>query len=261
MRIDRLHSATCASTSVLLLAAGILLWPLSALAADVPQEAREGTKQYKQEDYDKAAESFRQAVIAAPSDDRWRYGLGLSQAKSGDLESAAGTFESAANAKDPKVAADALYNEGNVHLAQKNYAEAVKSYRRSLLKQPQDPDAKRNLEIAMAKLLEQQQQQQQNQSSDSTGQQQQDQNQKGDQQKDKDKQQQNNPDSSQSQQQQPDSTQQAQQDSLQNAQQPDSTMTREQAERILQSLADKEAKLREQAHRVIAAPAPGGKDW
>lgn len=226
--------------------------------AKVPAEAREGVKLYKDSSYTKAADAFRQATIAAPDDPRWRYGLGLSEAQSGDFESAAGNLEASANGAKPKVAADAYYNAGNVYLATKDYGKAIKSYREALLRHPEDADAKHNLELALRQLMQQQQQQQNQQQPDSSQQNQQDSTQN---QQQKQNQSQNQQDSTQNQQQQPDSTQQ-QSDSLQNANaQPDSTMSREQAERILKALADEEAKLRDKAKHMHTLPAPGGKDW
>jgi hypothetical protein len=242
---------------VLALAALACAFPPQMAHSAVPDEARTGAELYKDSAYKEAAEAFRQATITEPNDIRWRYDLGVSEAKSEDFENALGNLEASSRASDPRIAADAHYNAGNVHYANGDFMNAAKSYRASLLRRPTDPDAKRNLELALQQLLKQQQQQ-----GDSSQQQ------KGQSQKNQQDQKggQQGSDSTQQEQQQQvgnqDSTRNESGDSLQNAPDlPDSVISREQAERILKALADDEAKLRDQARRMRVLPAPGGKDW
>ena len=225
--------------------------------AGVPDEARTGAQLYKDNAYGEAAEAFRQATITEPNDIRWRYNLGVSEAKSGDLENALSNLDASANAPDQRISADAHYNAGNVHYANGDFMNAAKAYRQSLLRRPNDADAKRNLELALQQLQKQQQQQ------GDSGQQQQGQPQNN--QQDQKGNQQGSDSTQQEQQQQvgqQDSTQNESGDSLQNTPDlPDSVISREQAERILKALADDEARLRDQARRMRVLPAPGGKDW
>lgn len=238
-----------------------LLLAAAGARADVPTDARRGAELYKDSSYKEAADAFRQATIASPDDLRWRYDLGLSEAKGEDFESALNNLETTAGQAEPRIAGAAHYNAGNVHYAMGDFAAAAKSYREALVRRPDDADAKRNLELALKQLLlQQQQQQKQEQKPDSSS---------NEENKDKDqknKDEQSSPDSDkQKEQQQPDSQQnpdEAQNDSLQNqTPRPDSSVTREQAERILKALADEEARLRDEAKGMKVLPAPGGKDW
>jgi tetratricopeptide (TPR) repeat protein len=53
--------------------------------------------------------------------------------------------------KEPAFRAAALYNRGNSALAAKAYEHAIRDYTGALRLQPNDVQAKRNLEIALAK--------------------------------------------------------------------------------------------------------------
>jgi Ca-activated chloride channel family protein len=243
-----------------------LLFALMATSvhAGVPAEARKGAELYRDSAYKEAADAFRQATIAAPDDDRWRYNLGLSEAQSQDFESALNNLETTARTADPRIADAALYNAGNVHYAKGDYQAAARAYRDALRQRPNDPDAKRNLELALRQMQQQQKQDKQknDQQKPDSSSQKQDQKQKQDQGKDE-----KSSDQSDQQKQKPgenseQNPDQSQSDSLnQSRARPDSSVTREQAERILKALADEEARLRDEARHMRALPAPGGKDW
>jgi tetratricopeptide (TPR) repeat protein len=242
---------------VVMVAAGLLACQLQVVNAGVPEEARIGAELFKDSSYGEAAEAFRQATITEPSDVRWRYNLGVSEAKNGDLDNALSNLDASSRVPDQRISADAHYNAGNVFYAKQDFVNAAKSYRQSLLRRPDDADAKRNLELALEQLRRMQQQ------AGDSSQQQKDPSQQG---KSDQKGDQQGSDSTQQQQQQQlgqqDSLQNQSGDSLQNTPDlPDSVISREQAERILKALADDEAKLRDQARRMRVLPAPGGKDW
>lgn len=249
-----------------------LLWApgafVSAAWADVPAEARRGAELFKDSAYAEAAEAFRKATIASPDDARWRYDLGLSEALAQEYEEAVNNLQTTAKLATPDLASAALYNAGNVHMATGDFAQAARSFREALLKDPGDREAKHNLELALRELARAQQR------PDSSGQgQDSTQNQKQDQDSNSESDQNQKPEDSSE---QPDSTGQQKpqpieenaadstgQDSPEPNENPsvDSTLSREQAERILRALASEEARLRNQARKTLAVPAPGGKDW
>jgi Ca-activated chloride channel family protein len=239
----------------------LLLTVLISVSADVteaavPDEAREGTDLYRDSAFAAAADAFRQATIAAPEDPRWRYDLGLSEAQGQDYENALNNLQSTAGLADSSLAGAALYNAGNVHLAMGNNAEAAKAYRETLLRNPDDTEAKHNLELALRRLEQQQQEEQQEQDSKDGEEEKQDQEeqQKSDEKQDQEQNQDQQDSENQEQNEDP-------QDQPESQPQSDSTLTREQAERILRALAEEEAKLRDKARKIQAMPAPAGKDW
>lgn len=78
---------------------------------------------------------------------------------------AATLLEQAAKHAPPALAADALYNLGNARLEAKDARGAIDAYKGALRAQPDQVNAKRNLELAL-RLLEQQQKQQEQQQKD-----------------------------------------------------------------------------------------------
>jgi len=132
-----------------------------AYADDYRNNVNEGYDYYKNGQYDKAAEYYRQAGILKPDKALPRLGKGASLYKSNDFEGAAREFSEGINKEDKKTAADMYYNIGNAQFKAQKYQDAVKSYIDALKIDPNDPDFKHNLEMALVKQQQQQQQQQQ----------------------------------------------------------------------------------------------------
>ena len=80
----------------------------------------------------------------------------------GDAEKALEFYEKALESGNPEAVQRSNFNLGNLNLGTQNPGEAVKKYIDYLKANPEDVDAKRNLELAL-RMLEQQQQQQQDQ--------------------------------------------------------------------------------------------------
>ncbi|MAF26890.1 MAG: hypothetical protein CME07_03375 [Gemmatimonadetes bacterium] len=91
------------------------------------------------------------------------FNRGVLLAKTGDDEQSRDAFLAAAAAEDEAVRSGALYNLGNVLLGGDDAQGAIEAYLKSLDIDPGNPDARRNLEIAVRRLEEQQQQEQQQQ--------------------------------------------------------------------------------------------------
>ncbi len=124
------------------------------------QEAA-GNRAFRRGDYVGAMERYRAALAAAADDaPRLRYNLGTSLLQAGELEEARQQLGTALEAQSPELRARAFYNLGNAH-AQYSSADRVESlraaiaaYRRALLLDPNDEDARWNLELAMRRLEE-----------------------------------------------------------------------------------------------------------
>ena len=91
---------------------------------------------YRLEDYDQALEELQEALVSTNDDDGQ------------DLYSRA------------------RFNEGNVFFQAEEYEEAIESYKEVLRQNPDDADAKHNLELALRQIEEQQQQEQEQQQQD-----------------------------------------------------------------------------------------------
>ena len=134
---------------------------------DTPEKA------YQAGEYSQALDGFLDLQVERPQDAAVMMNVGSSHYRLGDLESAARSFEGAGAAGDDRLRAQAWYDLGNVAYRQSRFEEAIDAYHRSLDLDPQDADAKFNLEVARAALERQQQQQQQQQEQQQNDQQQQ----------------------------------------------------------------------------------------
>ena len=192
----------------------------------------------------------------------------------GARQSDAGTLlEQAAKHAPADLAADALYNLGNARLEAQDARGAIDAYKSALRAQPDQPNAKRNLELAL-RLLEEQQKQQQQQKDQQQNKDQQQKPSPGGQGEGNDPQQ--KPDAQQQQKPDPGQNDPSQQGEPQPGQQPppqqqnrplpqfqdQKDMTAEQAAAILQAVENLERQQRrEQARALARAKTSVEKDW
>ncbi len=117
--------------------------------------ARQGAADWRDDDLEGAVEGFAGAAVLAPEDPERIYDLGTALGAAGAAEPALQLLQQAENGG----VVGASYNAGTVALTGGQAEPAVQSLRRALMANPEDPDVKRNYELAL-RLLEQQQQQQ-----------------------------------------------------------------------------------------------------
>jgi len=154
------------------------------------------------------------------------------------------------------VAAMGYYNLGNTLFRKGDMQSAAEAYRRSLLMNPDDADAKHNLELVM-KLMEEQQQQQQDQQDRQQQQQQEQDRQQQDQQQDQQEQQQ---DQQQEQRQQQEDREQEQQE--QQGRRDERQITEDELERILSAIEASDQETQEEiARQASRTRRVSGKDW
>lgn len=84
------------------------------------------------------------------------FNLGTAQIAAGSREQGSQTLAKAID--DPKLRGDAFFNRGDSALASKAYDYAIRDFAEALKANPADRAAKRNLEIAIARKLQEQQQ-------------------------------------------------------------------------------------------------------
>lgn len=245
---------------------------------DGEKEGRRGNEHYEQGSFGPAAEEYRAGLDALEADAPvWirhalENNLGAALLQSGDAAGASEAFARALTAA-PSTAelARTSYNAGNAAFAAEDLERALGFYRESLLREPDNLDAKFNYEFVKRRLDQQQQQQQQQdgdqqqdddqqQSENSEGDQQQDgQQSEGDQQQEPGDDEQRNGDSEQQQGEQ--SQENEPEQSPQSAGEPGEKLSKEQAERILQALQNEEEQLLREVQRKDARPRQVEKDW
>jgi len=233
-----------------LLLFSILLLPATGLADDYIDLVKKGNDALKAKDQKKALEYYRQAETELPESPELNYNLGGALYEEENYEEAVDRFQRSLSTVDPKLESASHYNLGNTYFRIQDYQKAIASYQEALTLNPDDLDAKFNLELARKRLKEQIQPQQQNQ---------QQQNQKQQNQQDQQNQQQNQ--ENQEQQQQQDQQDQKKQQE-QKSQQPDKQkMSKEDAERILNALKDDEQDIQKKIQRQTVSGNYTGKDW
>lgn len=112
------------------------------------KEVRAGNKAFRKGDFRKSEIDYRKAVLKDSLSVAAQYNLASSLYRQEDYEGAQKALSSIAETvsavETVGTKADFYFNQGDVALAQKDYASAVKSFRQSLLLRPDDMDAKEN---------------------------------------------------------------------------------------------------------------------
>lgn len=210
------------------------------------KEVRAGNKAFRKGDFRKSEIDYRKAVLKDSLSVAAQYNLASSLYRQDDYEGAQKALSSIAETvsgmETVGIKADFYFNQGDVALAKKDYASAVKSFRQSLLLRPDDMDAKENYIYAKEMLR----QSQDNQSQDNQGGQDGDNSQNQDNQNNQDNNQQQNNDN----QQQNNQNQQNPQD--QNNAAAEGNISRQQARQMLNAIQAKEKETQDKVKKEKA---------
>ncbi len=102
-----------------------------------------------------AKEGYLKIQVKEPYNPRLNYNLGIAYYKEANYQAAQSAFARASqNAKTASLQKEAFYNLGNSFFMQENYQDAVNAYENALKIDPEDKDAKHNLELAKKKQQE-----------------------------------------------------------------------------------------------------------
>ncbi len=157
------------ATVLMLLAAGVTAAQEAGRGGGVVDEAllrptratSAGRTLYDEGNYPKALERFTEAASFRPEDARARFNLADALFKAGKLDEAAAIFRALGERDDAPLAFESRYNLGNVELSKQQFPAAVGAYRKALKLRHDDPDTRRNLELALRAIQQQQQNPQQ----------------------------------------------------------------------------------------------------
>lgn len=263
------RSRTTKAASALLVL--FVLFSPSAHADQFAKRNNTGNKLLEDGKVDSAITEYQAARVERPSEPGVVYNLGSAYHQKGVFDTAATQLQSTLAHVDDALKPSAYYNLGNTLYRMQEYEAAIQSYKQALIANPNDIDAKHNLELTLRKMNQgqdstsqkQEQDQKQDNQQDSTGQQ------------DQNQQQQQDQDSTQNQQQQQQQNQEGNQDQEQQQQQdqqqdgqpreqrepkPVQGMTKADAERLLDALKQNELALqKKRAQRVSGEKV--AKDW
>ncbi|MXX61061.1 MAG: tetratricopeptide repeat protein [Holophagales bacterium] len=164
---------------------GLLLLPVAVIAQaadEEPPASVEYSSPYAAWDagaYDQALRGFADHQTERPDDPELSLNVGAAHYKLNDFEAADGEFYRTAAIGDDELRAEALYNLGNSAYRQDKLEDAVDFYMASLEANPDDLDAKFNLEFVREEMRRRQQQNQDNQNTQQNEQQQEEQEDQG----------------------------------------------------------------------------------
>jgi Ca-activated chloride channel family protein len=136
---------------------------VAACAPAVTQHNNAGNELFATGTYDDALAEYRQAQVNDPDVAEPYYNAANALNRQGMLEGVQAQTSQALKTADPDLAVKAWYNLGNAFFDAEDWEQAIAAYREALRIDPDDQDAKRNLELALEKQREEQQQTQQEQ--------------------------------------------------------------------------------------------------
>jgi Ca-activated chloride channel family protein len=198
--------------------------------ASVGTSMRRGLALEREKKYDEAIKAYQEALVLEPDNVRIHYDLARALYERQQLPEAADHFQLGALTRSRTLRARTLYNLGDTEYRQHQLDRAIAAYTLALVQQPDDAEAKQNLEYCLKIKAEQKQQ----------------------------------PDSTRKQQPNPQSQPQPQQEQppkQEPAQGGKGAIGKDQADRMLQALQSKERENLKKQPKKPQEQKPGGKDW
>ena len=133
-----------------------------ASAQDAHSLINKGNEAYRAQQYQKAAQAYKEALEKTPDNVTVSFNLGNALFKEKKFEEAAKIFEDAIKqTEDKKMQSELYYNNGVSFTQQKKLDESIASYKQSLRINPSDTLARENLQRALNEKKQQQQKQDQ----------------------------------------------------------------------------------------------------
>jgi Ca-activated chloride channel homolog len=137
--------------------ASVLIWFLflqtGSWAQEPVQSIATGNSFYRQQQYDKAEAAYRKALDAAPANMTAKFNLAnalIRQNKTDDAEKLLAEVDGPGNNSDTRP--KATYNEGVILSNQKKLLESIEAYKQTLRLDPNDKEARENLQKALLEL-------------------------------------------------------------------------------------------------------------
>ena len=248
------------------LVALVVLLSLTACGASAASYNNRGNEKFESGEYDAALDDYTSARLEEPDLPEPYYNGGNSFYRKGDLDKAQLQLNQSARRAAGDTAQQTHYNLGNTFFQQQNWAEAIEAYKEALRINPEDWDAKHNLELALRQQQQQQQQQQQDQQQGGSGQgdqQQEDQNgPQGEQPQQGGQQGQGNQGQGQDEQENPDSSGGQNQQQQQQPQSGRTELTPDEAKQLLDALGQDNQTLQDRlGQRFQSQSPPPAQDW
>ena len=142
----------------------ILFVALSGQAQQVNSYISKGNQYYQQTQFDLAEAEYRKALQADAESTTAQYNLANALQKQKKYDEAVQVLEKLyRSAANPNLRSAAAYNQGVAHTKQKNLEASIESYKNALRLNPDDQEARENLQKALSELKKKQDEQQKQQ--------------------------------------------------------------------------------------------------
>ena len=147
---------------------GWVIWHIGAAAQTVDSYIQKGNDYYRQSAYEMAERQYRKVLEKSPQNATALYNLAnaLYRQKKYDEAQEVLTRFTAGTVQNQNIKEAAYYNSGVIYSRQRDLPTSIEAYKNALRLNPNDKDARENLQKALSELRNQQQQnqRQQNQS-------------------------------------------------------------------------------------------------
>jgi len=150
-----------------------LMLTVTACGQSAGRLNNKGNRAFADRDYAAALEAYQSAQAQAPDVAEPYYNAANAYYRQENYRQAALQAEQSLRTADDALSEYGYYNLGNIYFQNRQFEQAVEAYKQALRLNPNDTDAKHNLELALQQLEKQneQQKQQQNQQDGNNGQQ------------------------------------------------------------------------------------------
>lgn len=131
----------------------IFLVSLLAKSQDDEKAIQKGNEYYRLQQFEKAAVEYNRAVAANPANGTAKFNLANSLQKQGKQEEALKEFSALIEKTTEKdLKSKSSYNKGVVLTGQKKLEESIEAYKNALRQNPDDKEARENLQKALLEL-------------------------------------------------------------------------------------------------------------
>ena len=221
----------------ILAAAAVLAVCLMACGPTPAQVNNAGHEPYLGGEFAPALESYQDAQRRAPESGAPYYNSGNALYRMEEYEEATESFDESLRHAEGDLRSRGFFNRGNAAFQQERYPEAVEAYKVVLRMNPDDKDAKHNLELALSRMPPQDQEEQQDEQREEEEQEEQ-------------------------KQEEQEQEEQEQDEQDQEAAEQDQPLTESQARQILESVGEAAQTLQERRGQVLVSPKPPSEfDW
>ena len=215
----------------MLVVAAVVAVCMLACGPTTAQVNNSGHEPYLGGDHASALESYQDAQVRAPESGEPYYNSGNALYRTEEYEEALQSYDESLRHAAGELRSHGFFNRGNTAFQQEQYSEAIEAYEEVLRMNPDDADAKHNLELALRRMSPEDEQQQEEQQ-DEQEEEEQEQEEEQDQEDEQDEEAQDQP------------------------------ITETQARQILESVGEAAQTLQERRGQVLVSPKPPSEfDW